>query len=92
MNSFIVSACVYVLELEDQCWYVGVTYNLNLRLGQHWAGEGAKWTRLHKPVCLVETIYPADRNTENETTEKYFELYGRDKVRGGKWCKLSIPE
>ena len=87
MEAFIVSACVYVLALEDDCWYVGITYNLNLRMGQHWAGEGAKWTRLHKPVRLAEVIYPANKDTENQITEKYRELYGTDKVRGGKWTK-----
>ena len=87
MEAIVLYPCVYVLKLEDDCYYVGWTHNLNLRLSQHWTENGAKWTKLHKPLSVVEVIYPALPTTENEVTKRYMELYSVDKVRGGSWCK-----
>lgn len=89
MEPILVHPCVYVLSLEDDCWYVGITFNLNVRLGQHWTGCGAKWTRIHKPVSVVEVIYPATRAMENQVTLRYIELHGKDKVKGGSWCRVA---
>lgn len=66
----------------------GITFNLNMRLGQHWSGRGAKWTKVHRPQSLVEVVYPATRELENTVTLRYIELYGKEKVRGGSWCKV----
>lgn len=82
---------LYVLKLVDDCWYVGMSYNLNNRLSQHMFGRGAKFTKLHRPICVDKVIYPAiGFNIENEVTLEYMEKYGKDKVRGGKFCRLII--
>jgi putative endonuclease len=44
---------MYVLECSDGSYYTGSTNNLELRLAQHQAGEGANHTRKHLPVKLV---------------------------------------
>lgn len=81
--------CVYVLELEDDCWYVGITHNLNFRLAQHMAGGGARWTKLHKPLRVAEVIFKdASLALENATTKEYMERYGEENVRGGSWCRV----
>ena len=82
------NACVYVLELKDSCVYVGATMNFNVRMAQHFSGIGAKWTKLHKPVKVLEVIYPMSPGLENTITQKYFALYGKEKVRGGSWCRV----
>ena len=92
MSSLLVHPCVYVLKLEDECWYVGITYQLNIRMAQHWNGTGAKWTRLHAPVSIHEVVYPAEKSTENEVTKRYIELYGKERVKGGVWCRISDTE
>jgi len=79
---------VYVLKLENENWYVGITYNLNLRMAQHWSGNGAKWTKLHKPISIEKVIYPASTEIENQTTLELMEQYGKEKVRGGNYCKV----
>jgi len=86
------NACVYVLELEDNCIYVGATMNFNVRMAQHFAGMGAKWTKLHKPVKVLEVLYPFTPGLENKITQKYFELKGKDNVRGGSWCRVNEKE
>lgn len=88
MKALTVYPIVYILKLEDDCWYVGITINLNNRLSQHFSGDGSKWTKIHKPVSVERIIYPADSDTiENDTTKEYIALYGADKVKGGSWCK-----
>ena len=82
------NACVYVLELENDCIYVGATMNFNVRMAQHFAGMGAKWTKLHKPLKVLEVLYPLTPGLENKITQKYFELKGKEKVRGGSWCRV----
>ena len=78
---------VYVLELEDECWYIGITHNLNLRFAQHMAGDGAVWTKMHRPIRIYD-VYSEDATLrlENEVTQKFMEEFGEDKVRGGSWC------
>lgn len=89
MKAILVYPIVYVLKLEDECWYIGISTDLNRRLSQHWANDGAKWTKLHKPISVERIIFPADGDSvENDTTREYMALYGKDKVRGGSWCKV----
>jgi putative endonuclease len=88
MEALLLYPCVYVLSLENGGFYIGSSYTLNQRLAQHWGGTGAKWTRLHKPIEVVEVIYPAMKTTENDTTKKYIEKYGAELVKGGSWCRV----
>jgi len=83
---------IYVLKLEDAKWYIGYAPNLPNRLQQHYAGEGAKWTKLHKPITLVRMIkvlYEDARKEEDRITLEYFDKYGLA-VRGGSWCYTNL--
>jgi putative endonuclease len=44
---------MYILRCADGSFYVGSTVDLERRLGQHDAGEGAAYTRRRRPVQLV---------------------------------------
>ena len=89
MEPILVAPMIYVLELEDDCFYVGITYNLNLRIAQHLSGTGAGWTKMHKPVKIVEVFHEGcTRQMEDEVTKRYVEIYGAENVRGGSWCKI----
>ncbi len=44
---------MYILECADSSYYTGSTNNLELRLEQHNAGEGANHTKKRLPVNLV---------------------------------------
>lgn len=88
MEQLQLSPILYVLKLEDDCWYIGMSYCINVRFAQHWAEKGAKWTKLHKPMSVEQLIYPAKPEDENIVTKKYMEKYGFEKVRGGSWCKV----
>eukprot|EP01051_Picozoa_sp_SAG22_P011748 SAG22_NODE_1158_length_5329_cov_126.882792_3_plen_80_part_00 len=65
-----------------------MTYNFNMRYAQHESGEGARWTRKHKPIGVMEIVPNAGSEMENIKTKEYMEKYGWENVRGGFWCKL----
>jgi len=93
MKPVVVCPLIYVLALEDDCYYIGITHNLNLRFAQHLAGDGAGWTTVHKPLRIVEVISEdATLQKENQVTRSYMNTYGEEKVRGGSYCKVSRPE
>lgn len=46
---------VYVLECADGSLYTGYTTDVERRVAEHDAGEGAKYTRGRTPVSLVHT-------------------------------------
>lgn len=44
---------VYVLECADGTFYTGYTTDVERRVAEHEAGEGAKYTRGRTPVSVV---------------------------------------
>ncbi|WP_353482254.1 GIY-YIG nuclease family protein [Haliscomenobacter sp.] len=44
---------LYILKCSNGCFYTGSTVDLERRLAQHQAGEGANYTKKHLPVELV---------------------------------------
>ena len=77
----------YVLALEDDKYYVGKSFGLNVRLGRHWMGDGARWTRIHKPV-EIHAVFIGDK--ERTKTLEMMKEYGWENVRGGPWCKVNM--
>jgi DNA-binding protein HU-beta len=44
---------VYLLECVDGSLYTGITTDLDRRYQEHLSGKGGRYTRSHKPVCLL---------------------------------------
>ena len=88
MKPVVVYPFVYVLELEGGKWYCGATTNLNYRWAQHVCGDGAKWTRLWKPVRIAE-VHLGDEILEREITARLCEQHGKENVRGGTHTRVS---
>lgn len=84
---------LYALKLADGKYYVGYTgrYNPYDRIMQHveGLGDGAKWTKLHPPIEVVEIRYIEKtslariRALEWNLTWEYMKIYGANNVRGG---------
>jgi putative endonuclease len=53
---------VYVLECADSTLYTGYTTDVERRVAEHDAGEGAKYTRGRTPVELVHVETFASRS------------------------------
>ena len=54
---------VYIVQCADQSLYTGVAINIEARIAQHNAGQGAKYTRARLPVELVHVEKDMDRAT-----------------------------
>ena len=53
----------YLLRCTDDTLYCGITNDLDKRLLAHNAGEGAKYTRGRRPVCLLYAEPCSDKST-----------------------------
>jgi len=74
---------VYILQLANDCYYVGFTQNLPQRLTQHFTHKGALWTKKHPPIKLIDVYYDVPEFVEHRVTKRCIERYGAEKVRGG---------
>ena len=61
-----------------------------LRIKKHFDGEGSAWTKLHKPISIVEIINGCDNFDEDKYTLMYMSIYGKEKVRGGAFCSINL--
>jgi len=81
---------IYVLELEQNKYYVGKTKNPSIRLDQHFNFSGSQWTKKYKPIKILEIIPNCDDFDEDKYTLKYMTIYGIDNVRGGSFCTINL--
>ena len=51
---------VYVLELEHGKYYVGKTTNVPRRFKQHLSGSSSIWTRMFRPIRIINIIHECD--------------------------------
>jgi P4 family phage/plasmid primase-like protien len=83
------SLTIYIIELENNKFYVGRSNIPKQRILSHFKENGSEWTKLHKPIKVLSEI-----NGDNIDEEKYTLLtmkqYGIDNVRGGAFCKLNL--
>lgn len=81
---------VYVLSCENGKYYVGSTGNIDKRVREHFDGVGSAWTRLHKPIRLLEVVNGADLFDEDKYVKKYMSKYGIENVRGGSYSQVKL--
>ncbi len=62
---------VYLLLTEDNTLYCGFTDDIEKRFNAHKNGEGAKYTRVHKPVKIV---YSKEFNTKSEAMKEEYRI------------------
>ena len=83
---------IYILKLEDDCYYIGKSENVELRFQQHLSNNGSSFTKKHKPLS-IETVYnnvsPFD---EDKYVKEYMSKYGMDKVRGGTYVSEKLND
>ena len=79
-------AYVYSLNLKNGKKYVGMTQNLEKRMGQHFLGKGAKWTQKNKPISINHVqkckSYESAKKAETIVYKKMRDYHGIKKVRG----------
>jgi putative endonuclease len=83
-------AWAYMLECSDGTYYVGSTVDLERRVAQHDAGEGAAYTRRRRPLRLVRAA-EFDRIDQAFWFEKQIQGWNRRKRKAlieGNWDAL----
>ncbi len=83
---------LYILQLEDDKWYVGKTDDVQKRYEQHKSGKGSEWTKLYKPVKIVGTYPVTSIHDETNKTKDLMKKYGIDNVRGGAHCQTVLQD
>ena len=83
---------IYILQLEQEKYYVGKTTNPSFRLEKHFTSSGSSWTKKYKPKSVLEIISDCDDYDEDKYTIKYMEKFGIMNVRGGSFCELKLSE
>jgi len=74
---------VYVLELEDNKYYVGKSSDKGERIQRHTNGYGSAWTKKYKPIHeLAPLTNPQPSFWELWETLELMKKYGIDNVRG----------
>jgi predicted GIY-YIG superfamily endonuclease len=85
---------LYVLELTNNNFYVGITRNVEARFEKHRSGSAANWTAQHSPLRVlrcVDTGLTSESDSariEDALTVQTMEQFGRQRVRGGQYCML----
>lgn len=83
---------LYVLRLKDNCWYIGMSRNVDRRFKAHQKGK-SMWTKEHPPIEIFEvreTGLTSDSEAglmEDQLTLEYARQYGTEFVRGGGYCQ-----
>ena len=83
---------IYVMQLQNDKYYIGKTSNPHFRFDNHFAHNGSEWTNLHKPIKILELIPNCDDYDEDKYTYKYMDKYGIDNVRGGSYTSTILDE
>jgi hypothetical protein len=83
---------IYVLELENNKWYVGKTTNPEFRLESHFNSNGSAWTNKFKPIKLHQLIPDCDDYDEDKYTMMYMDKYGINNVRGGTYVQIQLAD
>ena len=83
---------IYILQLEHGKYYIGKTISPSFRLDSHFNSNGSAWTKLYKPIKMVELIPNCDDYDEDKYTRMYMDKYGVDNVRGGSFVSVQLEQ
>ena len=83
---------IYVLELHNGKYYIGKTNNPQFRLNRHFNYFGSEWTKIYKPINVLELRPNCDDYDEDKITLQYMDKYGIDNVRGGSFVTVQLDK
>ena len=78
---------LYLLECADGSLYAGIATDVERRFREHLSGKGARYTRSHKPACLV-----ASRPMGSRSEALRAELAIKRLPKGNKLAALLSPD
>jgi hypothetical protein len=81
---------VYGLACAHDKYYVGRSNSVT-RIEDHFHGDGATWTRLHKPYKRLFCV-DGDRYDEDKHVLRLMNEHGIDNVRGGSFSTVELTD
>ena len=81
---------IYVLQLEQDKFYVGKTDSPDVRINSHFNNSGSAWTKKYRPIKVQEVIDNCDDYDEDKMVLKMMEQHGIDNVRGGSFSQVNL--
>jgi predicted GIY-YIG superfamily endonuclease len=66
---------IYVLKLLNNKFYVGRTSNIHKKIHQHNTSNGSAYTKIYKPIDIVEIIIETNEDDENKKTIEMMKLF-----------------
>lgn len=83
---------IYILELVNGKYYVGKTINPDRRIEEHLNLNGSEWTKIYKPVRIIDIIEIIDEFDEDKHTLATMRKHGIDNVRGGSFSQCILSD
>jgi cellular nucleic acid-binding protein len=83
---------IYTLQLEKGKYYIGKTNNPKFRLESHFSSNGSEWTKIYKPLRVIELKSQCDNYDEDKITRQYMDKYGINNVRGGSFVSVKLEK
>jgi hypothetical protein len=83
---------IYILQLEQGKYYIGKTNNPQFRLETHFNSNGSEWTKIYKPLKVLEIKPNCDDYDEDKYTRIYMDKYGINNVRGGSFVSVKLEK
>jgi hypothetical protein len=84
---------IYVLKCENDKYYIGSTSrDVSFRVFEHFNECGSEWTKIYKPIEVIETVENCDMFDEDKYTKIYMNKYGIWNVRGGSYTMFTLNE
>ena len=83
---------IYILKLEQGKYYVGKTNNPYFRLESHFNSNGSEWTKMYKPIKVLELKPNCDDYDEDKITRQCMDKYGINNVRGGSFVSTKLEK
>ena len=83
---------IYVIQLEQSKYYIGKTNSPHFRLENHFNSNGSAWTKIYKPLRVIEIKPNCDDYDEDKITRQYMDKYGINNVRGGSFVSVKLDK
>ncbi len=85
----------YAILCEKNKFYIGRidadgAKTIKDRYHEHEMGVGCEWTRLYRPIKLLEKEMDQDKWDEDNMVLRYMEKYGKENVRGGSYSQIQL--
>ena len=83
---------IYTIQLEQGKYYIGKTNNPQFLLESHFNSNGSEWTKIYKPLRVIEVKPNCDDYDEDKITRQYMDKYGINNVRGGSFVSVKLDK